>query len=65
MIRFEGKIKGGTYGRPHDRVKIEGELHGKQCRIIIESDGIGEDLARLYGIESTNVPINIGSGEEL
>lgn len=64
MIKFEGKIRGKRYGSPQDRVKIEGKLDGKECRIIIEADGIAEDLAGLYGIENINVPINIGSGEE-
>ena len=44
MIRFEGKIKEETYGTPQDRVKIEGEINGRQCRIIIEADGIAQDL---------------------
>jgi hypothetical protein len=65
MIRFEGKIKEETYGSPEDSVKIEGELNGKRCRIIIEAPGIAEDLEGLYGADSTSVPINIGNGEEL
>lgn len=65
MIRFEGKIKEERYGTPQDRVKIEGEINGRQCRIIIEADGIAQDLERLYGKDRVNVPINIGSGEEL
>lgn len=63
MIRFEGKIIEDRYGSPQDRVKIEGEINGKQCRIIIEADGIAEDL-ELYDTEDTRVPIHIGTGEE-
>lgn len=65
MIKFEGKIHEEKYGSPRNRVKIEGRLNGKECRIIIEADGIVEDLEGLYSMENIYVPINIGSGEEL
>ncbi|MHB8108462.1 MAG: hypothetical protein ACYDHW_00345 [Syntrophorhabdaceae bacterium] len=64
MIKFEGKIKNTEeYQTPSDIVEIEGELNGRQCRIIIEADDIAMDLVNLYG-DKENVPINIGNGDE-
>ena len=67
MIRFEGKIVDEErYGSPDDCVRIEGELNGRTCRIVIEADGIARELGRLYGADdNSRVPIHIGNGEEL